>query len=418
VTGKSIIMNSVVDVKRLSLAADQIADAEVLTPRQIYLMGKVPGVTNVTLWDKDDSIVAIVDLKVSPDISQLKESVEKVLPEEKDVKINSTHDYVTLSGTVSNTASLTQLLALAGPYTSDGKDKQVKVLNLVEVAGGHQVMMQVRIAEISHSMLKRLGINFNYLSNSGNFGANLIGNLTALSPLGTATGISEGVNAIFRFFSSGTPWTVFIDALKEKGLLKVLAQPTLVTLSGKQANFLAGGEFPIPVPQKSGGGTTITIEYKPFGVGLNFTPTVLSNKKISMDVSTEASDLDFSNALKLSGYVVPAVTTRRVSTSIEMADGQSFAIGGLMSDNVRSLNSKFPVLGDIPVLGALFRSTSYQRNETELLVIVTVSLVKPLDMNKQTLPTDKYIPPTDAEFYLGGRDEGSPPERLQDNDEK
>jgi pilus assembly protein CpaC len=219
--------------------------------------------------------------------------------------------------------------------------------------------------------------------------------------------VSDSINAIFRFLSSDTTWTVFIDALKEEGLLKVLAEPTLITLSGKTANFLAGGEFPIPVPQSSGsGGTTITIEYKPFGVGLNFTPTVLSNKKINMLVAPEVSDLDFSNALTTSGFVVPSITTRRVSTVIELADGQSFAIAGLLKDNVRQSVSKFPLLGDIPVLGALFRSTSFEKNESELIVIVTAHLVKPLDMAKQTLPTDAYVEPSDLEFYLLGSMEG------------
>ncbi len=219
--------------------------------------------------------------------------------------------------------------------------------------------------------------------------------------------VSDAVNAIFRFLSQDTTWTVFIDALKEEGLLKVLAEPTLITLSGKTANFLAGGEFPIPVPQSSGGGgTTITIEYKPFGVGLNFTPTVLSNKKINMQVTPEVSELDFSNALTISGFVVPSITTRRVSTVIELADGQSFAIAGLLKDDVREIVSKFPLLGDIPILGALFRSTSFKKNESELIVIVTPHLVKPLDMAKQTLPTDQYVEPSDLEFYLLGNMEG------------
>jgi pilus assembly protein CpaC len=181
----------------------------------------------------------------------------------------------------------------------------------------------------------------------------------------------------------------------------------LITLSGRTANFLAGGEFPIPVPQSAGGGgTTITIEYKPFGVGLNFTPTVLSNKKINMQVTPEVSELDFSNALTTSGFVVPSVTTRRVSTVIELADGQSFAIAGLLKDDVRQIVDKFPLLGDIPVLGALFRSTSFSKNETELVVVVTPHLVKPLDMAKQTLPTDPYVEPRDLEFYLFGSMEG------------
>jgi pilus assembly protein CpaC len=284
-------------------------------------------------------------------------------------------------------------------------------VNLLEVAGVHQVMLEVRVSEISRSLLKRLGFNFGYVSGSGNnFGLSLLNQLTSLPQTGfpsAGVGVSDTVNGVIRFLAGGATWTVFIDALKEDGLLKVLAEPTLITLSGKTANFLAGGEFPIPVPQSSlGGGVTITIEYKPFGVGLNFTPTVLSNKKISMQVAPEVSDLDFSNAITTSGFVVPAITTRRVSTVIELADGQSFAIAGLLKDDVREIVSKFPVLGDIPILGALFRSSSFRKNETELLVIVTAHLVKPLDRGRQPLPTDQYIEPDDFEFFLFGDLEG------------
>ena len=272
-------------------------------------------------------------------------------------------------------------------------------------------MLEVRVSEISRSLLRRLGINFNYISSSGNnLGLSLLNRLTTLPATGfpsSGIGVSEAVNAIFRFIGQDTTWTLFIDAMKEEGLLKVLAEPTLITLSGKTANFLAGGEFPIPIPQTTGaGGATITIEYKPFGIGLSFTPTVLSNKKINMLVAPEVSELDFSNALTTSGFVVPAITTRRVSTVIELADGQSFAIAGLLKDDVREIVSKFPLLGDIPILGALFRSSTFRRNETELIVIVTPHLVKPLDMAKQTLPTDSYVEPDDFEFYLLGNLEG------------
>jgi pilus assembly protein CpaC len=383
----------------------------VLTPQQIYVTGKASGLTHLTLWDVGDKVIGILELEISPDISRLKEMLHKILPEEKDVRIHSTHDQITLSGTVSSAANLSQVLALAGPFAPLDEKKEPKIINLLEVAGVHQVMLEVRISEMSRSLLKRLGFNFGYVGGSGqNFGLNLLSGLTSLPGAGfpaAGVGVSETVNLIFRFLSGETTWTVFIDALKEEGLLKVLAEPTLITLSGKTANFLAGGEFPIPVPQSSGsGGTTITIEYKPFGVGLNFTPTVLSNKKINMLVAPEVSDLDFSNALTTSGFVVPSITTRRVSTVIELADGQSFAIAGLLRDDVREIVSKFPLLGDIPILGALFRSTSFKKNESELIVIVTAHLVKPLDMAKQTLPTDAYVEPSDLEFYLLGSMEG------------
>jgi pilus assembly protein CpaC len=421
--GKSIIIRSPGPVKRISLAvgaqskdsrgaqaqeAPEIADAIPVTPYQIYLYGKAPGITNLTLWGMDDSLT-ILDLEISPDISRLKEVLYKILPEEKDIKVTATHDNITLSGTVSSVASLSRVLALAEPYFP-GTEKTGKVVNLLEVAGVHQVMLEVRVAEMSRSLVRRLGFNFSYVSGSGNnIGLSLLNSLTKLPSGGFPTnplGVSSNINSLFRFISHDTSWTTFIDALKEEGLLKVLAEPTLITLSGKTANFLAGGEFPVPVPQPSGVGTTITIQYKPFGVALNFTPTVLSSKKISMQVAPEVSDLDFSNAITISGFVVPALTTRRVSTAIELADGQSFAIAGLLRDNVREVISKFPVLGEIPVLGSLFRSSSFQRNETELIVIATPHLVKPVDAARQTLPTDQYFEPDDFEFYLLGNLEG------------
>jgi pilus assembly protein CpaC len=407
IVGKSVIIQSPEPVKRVSLVAPEIADAMVLTPHQIYLAGKAPGVTNLTLW-VDNKVSAVLDLEVSLDISRLKETLYKILPEEKDIKVTATHDHITLSGTVSSTSNLSQIVALSQSFLP----KDGKINNLLEVAGVHQVMLEVRVAEMSRSLLKRLGFNFAYLTPHGNFGLSALNSLTSVSQFnmpgtGISGGISSAINAILRFSTSGTNWTAFIDALKEQGLLKVLAEPTLITLSGKTANFLAGGEFPIPVPQSAGtGGTTITIEYKPFGVGLNFSPTVLSSKKISMQVAPEVSELDFSRAVSIGGFVVPAITTRRVSTVVELADGQSFAIAGLLNEQVRETITKFPVLGDIPVLGALLRSSNFQKNETELIVIVTAHLVKPLDMAKQTLPTDQYIEPDDFEFYLLGSVEG------------
>jgi pilus assembly protein CpaC len=435
--GKSVVIETPRPVKRVSLAAPQIADAIVITPRQIYLTGKAAGLTNLTLWE-DNKVSAIFDLEISPDITRLKEKLHEMLPEEKDIHVTTTYNHITLSGTVSSSANLAQVLAIAGPYapcvkgdkegegsknsgavstntqeqTKTDKGKCTDIINLIEVGGVQQVMLEVRVSEISRSLLERLGINFSIISSSGKLGLSLLNNLTlpikfpgALINPGSDPGIniSDKINGVLRFFSNDTSWTIFIDALKDQGLLKVLAEPTLITLSGQTANFLAGGEFPILVPQALG---TVSIEYKPFGVGLSFSPTVLSNKKISMKVAPEVSELDSSISISIGGFVVPGFTTRRASTVIELADGQSFAIAGLLQENIREVVTKFPVLGDIPVLGALFRSSSFQKRETELIIIVTPHLVKPLDMAKQTLPTDQYIQPDDFEFYLLGNLEG------------
>ncbi len=413
--GKSVVIETPKPVKRVSLAAPQIADAVILTPQQIYLNGKAPGLTNLTLWE-DNKVSAIFDLEVSPDIIRLKEKLHEILPGEDDVRIIAAHGHITLSGTVSSAANLAQVLAIAEPYalcaTGDKEAKADKggctgIINLLEVGGVHQVMLEVRVAEMSRSLTKRLGFNLNYISSSGrNFGISLLNKLTSLPEKGwpgNSLKVSDAVNAIFQFFGEDTTWTMFIDALKEEGLVKILAEPTLITLSGQTANFLAGGEFPILVPQSMG---TVSIEYKPFGVGLSFSPTVLSNEKISMKVAPEVSELDASTSIAIGGFVVPGLTTRRASTTIELADGQSFAIAGLLQENIREVVSKFPVLGDIPILGAIFRSSSFQKRETELIIIVTPHLVKPFDMAKQTLPTGQYIEPNDFEFYLLGNLEG------------
>jgi len=409
--GKSTVVDSADPIKRVSVAAPEIADTVVLSARQIYVTAKSSGLTTITLWSDANRVSAVFDVEVLPDVAALKEKIHQVFPNEKDIKVLGTHDSITLSGTVSSAGNLTQIVRLAEAYAPlDKQSGKPKLLNLVDVGGVHQVMLEVRVAEMSRSLLRRLGVNFSYLSDSGtNFGISLLNNLTRLPSAGwpgNPLTVGDNINWAFRFTGAGATWTGFIDALKENGLTKVLAEPTLITLSGRSASFLAGGEFPIPVPQNSGGSTTITIEYKTFGVGLNFTPTVLSNGKISMAVNPEVSDLDFTRAVAVQGFLIPSVNTRRVSTVIELGDGQSFAVAGLLKDDVREDVKKFPVLGDIPVLGALFRSTSFQKNETELIVIVTPHLVKPLDMAKQTLPTDAFIEPDDFEFYLLGATEG------------
>lgn len=410
--GKSTLVESSDIVRRVSVSAPEIADTIALSARQVYVTGKASGVTTITLWSDANRVSAVFDVEILPDVAALKDKIHQIFPGENDVKVLATHDSITLSGTVSSTANLTQLVRLAEAYAPVDKNSgKPKVLSLVEVGGVHQVMLEVRVAEMSQSLMRRLGVNFSYISAGGNnFGISLLNSLTQLPSSGwpgNPLNVGDNVTWLFRFASGGATWTAFIDALKEEGLTKVLAEPTLITLSGRPASFLAGGEFPIPVPQSSsGGGTTITIEYKTYGVGLNFTPTVLGNGKISMMVNPEVSDLDFTRAVSLQGYIIPSVNTRRVSTVIELGDGQSFAVAGLLKDDVREVVRKFPVLGDIPVLGALFRSTEFQKNETELIIIVTPHLVKPIDMTKQTLPTDAYIEPDDFEFYLLGALEG------------
>jgi len=424
VVGESLVIHSPMQIKRLALAAPKVTDAVVLSPRQFYLTARAVGTTHLTLWDEGDRVITVLDVEVTPNLARLKEKLQEILPGE-DIQVAAIHDAVALYGTVSSTVRLSQALAIAeafmpviarekeaetGTETGKEKEKEIekekkKVINLLQVAGVHQVMLEVRVAEMARSLTRRLGINFTAVASQATFGLSMLNNLTALgeSNLAGDVKVSPAVNAITRFRMGGVTVTHFIDALKENGLVKILAEPTLVTLSGQEASFLAGGEFPIPLP---GGLGTVTLGFKSFGVGLVFTPTVLSDNKISMRVAPEVSELDFTNAANVAGFVIPALTTRRASTVIELADGQSFAIAGLISASLRENVSKFPLLGDIPILGALFRSSEYQKSETELIIIVTPHLVKPLDLAKQTLPTDQFIEPNDAEFYLLGQLEG------------
>lgn len=458
VVGKSTVIQSPAIIKRVSLAAPEIAEAIILDARQIYLIGKAPGVTNLTLWKEDNTIGEVLDVEVVPDLTLLKEKLHSILPDEKDIRVSSAGGSIILSGTVSSVAAQSQVLALVEPYAPMDKEaKKAKIINMLEVGGVQQVMLEVTVSEMSRTVLKRMGVNLNFVNSAGEFGLTLLNNLTNVTSIanlganptsaypawntygtgaptnptpftypspnfpsglpalagtpatgapatsgwpGVATGIGSNVTGVLRFFVNGVPWTVLIDALKQNGLLKVLAEPTLITISGQQANFLAGGEIPIPVPSGLG---TVSIQYKPFGVGLGFTPTVLSSRKIHMTVTPEVSEPDSSTSVSVLGTFVPGFTVRRVSTSIELADGQSFAIAGLLKEEVREVASKIPLLGDIPILGVLFRSSEFQKSESELIVIVTPHLVRPLDTSKQPLPTDQFIEPNDFEFYLLGR---------------
>jgi pilus assembly protein CpaC len=398
VSGKSLILRSTAPIKRVSVADPEIVDFLLLSANEVYLKGKGAGVTNLTLWQNKE-LVAVYDLEVTYNLPGLKQQLHTILPEEDSLRVTSTNDSITLSGKITSASNLSQALALAEAYAPKGK-----VNNLVEVGGVHQVMLEVRIAEMGRSLTKRLGVNFLY-QDGDQFAVSLLGGLTQFAQESLSGGLtfSPAVTALFRFDQGGGTWTGFIDALREDGLVKILAEPTLITLSGQSANFLAGGEFPVPVPQGLG---AVAIEYKTFGVGLIFTPTVLSKDKIAIDVSPEVSELDFSTAVRVEGFVSPGISTRRASTKIELADGQSFAIAGLLREAVRADVAKFPLLGDLPVIGPLFQSKSFQKSETELVIIVTPHLVKPVELAKQYLPTDSYVEPSDVEFYLQGAIEG------------
>lgn len=417
VVGKSLVYETSVPFVRASLANPEIADTLVISPRQLYVTGKTVGITNLMLWGKDGRVAAAHDVEVAPDLAQLKGQLHHLLPDETQIQVTATHDHVTLSGTIGSAVRLNQVLALAEAYAPK------KVVNLLQVSGVQQVMLEVRVAEMDRTLLRRLGLNASFTDGSGrSFGVSALRNLasvlpstssdaaispgpfTAAPPFGLALG--QAINALFRFQSGSSTWTGFIDALKENNLAKVLAEPTLVAISGQEASFLAGGEFPIPVPQAFG---VTTVQFKKFGVQLSFTPVVLDQRRMSITVTPEVSELNFANGLTLQGVIVPSINTRRASTVVELGDGQSFAVAGLLRDQVREIVSKFPVLGDIPILGALFRSSQFQKNETELIIVVTPHLVVPTTETKLPLPTERFIEPDDFDFYVMGRMQSAGP---------
>lgn len=415
--GQSVVMDTPAAVTRVSVASPDIAEVMVLSPRQIYLTGKSTGATTLTLWSGGDAVLKVFTLSVSPDLSRLKEMLHRVLPGESNIRVMAAGDSIALSGTVSSTSNLTTALDLARVFAT-GPDK---VTNLLQVGGVHQVMLEVKVAEMSKTVMEQLGIDLSYYMN-GDFFYTMLNDLWALdnrngplplvSPGAAQNGaigsgqmrVNPSRNGLFRFHSGQATMTGFLQALKRNGLVKILAEPTLICLSGKKASFLAGGEIPVPVPQALG---SVAIEYKPYGVGLEFTPTVLSDGKISLNVKPEVSELDYQNALQLQGFTIPAITSRRAATVIELGDGQSFAIAGLLQNNVREDVNKYPGLGEIPVLGMLFSSQQYQKSESELVIIVTPHLAKPTDMARQTLPTDHFNEPDEFEFFVLGKMQGA-----------
>lgn len=407
--GKSVIIKSAAAITRVSSADDKVATVTAISPTQVLATGKSSGVTTITLWQGKDKVAAVYDVEVAADVLSISNKIHRLFPGERGLRIVAANDSLTLAGTVSNAVVLSQVLALAEAYGG-----QKKVINDVRVSGVQEVMLKVHVAEMQRTLLKQLTIDFIAMA-GGSQGVSMLGNLASIAQTVTTSSplnlnVGPNTNALFHIAGSSLSWTTFLNALHEDGLAKILAEPTLVAVSGQTASFLAGGEFPVPIPQGLG---TVGIEYKKYGVQLTFTPTVLDDDRISMRVAPTVSELDFQNQITIQGVTVPALTTRSVQTVVELGDGQSFAIAGLLQDNITEDINKYPWLGDVPVLGTLFRSSQFKRNQTELVVIVTPHLVKPLNVKELPLPTDGYVEPSDSDFFLKGLLQGcqtaSPP---------
>jgi pilus assembly protein CpaC len=379
------------------IADPGVADIQVATPERVFVFGRKAGRTTLYALGAGGVLLKSIAVEVHNQSAKAQQLVS-LNPATADIHVGSTDNGVTLQGPAVDPASAMLANRAASDYAAD-KDK---IDDRMKVRGSVQVQLRVRIAEMNRTITKELGFNWNALFNFGNFQLGLYTGRTLFSnglfnpapPLN-----SGGQPGSLIFGNKAQTMDAVIDALAEENLVTILAEPNLTALSGETASFLAGGEFPVPVSQALG---TISIEFKPYGVGLNFVPTVLSSNHISLRVRPEVSQISSQGAITLNGLQIPALTVRRAETTIELGSGQSFAIAGLLQDNTSNDMQRFPGLGDLPVLGALFRSSSFQRNESELVIIVTPYIVKPIDDPKEVrLPTDAWRPATDIErvFY-------------------
>lgn len=390
---RAVVVESDVPFAELSIANPGIADISTLSDKSIYVLGKAPGRTTLTLLSPDGQLISNVDVHVTPDIAEFKERLQQILPGEK-IEVRTANDGIVLSGQVSSTAKLDRALDLANRYAPD------RVSNLMVVGGTQQVMLKVRFAEVNRTISKNLSSSLG-IGDSGRLrgetGTYLSGSNSPGGPLTLRDNVAGGV--AFGGSIGGLEFEVLLEALESKGMVRTLAEPNLTALSGQDAKFLAGGEYPVPVSQDD---NTVTVEWKPFGVELNFTPVVVDQDIINLSISAAVSSIDPANGISVSGFQIDAFKRRETSTTVEMRDGESFAIAGLLQDDFRDLNTQLPWIGDIPILGALFRSSEYQRAQTELVIIVTPHLVTPVAGAALALPTDRIRIPTERELFLFG----------------
>jgi pilus assembly protein CpaC len=388
---RAVVVESDQPFAELSIANPGIADISTLSDKSIYVLGRAPGRTTMTLLGPDGALIANVEVHVTPDIAEFKERLGQILPGEN-IEVRTANDGIVLSGTVSSIQKLDRALDLAQRYAPD------RVSNLMVVGGTQQVMLKVRFAEVQRSVSKALGVDFG-------LGSILGGDDFEIT---TTNGFPGGDNpqGVLSLAGSlnGMALDVTLQALETKGLVRTLAEPNLTALSGQEAKFLAGGEYPVPVAQEN---NTITVEFKPFGVELNFTPRVVDSDIINLELSAAVSSIDPTVTFESGGGDVGSLTIegfkrRETSTTVEMHDGESFAIAGLLQDDFRDASRQVPWLGDLPVLGALFRSADYQRSQSELVIIITPHLVTPVRGEALALPTDRLRPPSEAGFFLNG----------------
>jgi pilus assembly protein CpaC len=411
---KSQVVSTDRPIAKAMVGSSEIADILPITDRSIYVLGKKMGTTSLTLYDSGGRVLAIMDVAVGPDVQAFREQAAQLIPGQQiDARISG--DSMVLTGLVTDPGAVDKAMQLAKTYAGD------KVVNMLSVGGSQQVMLEVRFAEVNTTAAKDIGVKL-FGGNGGNFDA-VSGTGASLVPGANGVGVLKqssivGSFGIFRRTNiniAGLTVDAMINALETKGFAKTLAQPTLLALSGETASFLAGGEFPVPVAQSgnsgsgtNSGGGAITVQFKPFGVSLGFTPTVLGDHTINLKVEPEVSQIDPSASVTINGLSIPGLRTRRASTTLELRDGESFAIAGLLSRDFGTTVNQVPLLGSIPIIGALFRSTQFKKGETELLIVVTPRLVAPIRPDQVHLPTDTVKDPDEASAFLLGQTHQKP----------
>lgn len=386
--GKSLLVNTADRLRRVSVTDPSVADAIVVTPNQVLVHGRAPGEISLLLWNEQEQSRSF-DLRVDVDATAAAEEIKHIFPDEN-IQVSASRSAIVLAGHVTNEDVVKRAALLAGAYSKT-------VINVMTFGpqGAQEVLLEVKFAEVDRAALSQLGLNIISTGAAGNVGQITTGQF---SPTGTVnltgqigsslTGYTTNFPALEMLnlfvFRPDLNLGVAIKALANKSIMQILAEPNLIAVNGKEASFLAGGEYPIPVVQ-GGNNNAITIVYKEYGVRLTFMPVITPNGNIHLQVKPEVSSLDYTNGIRLAGYTIPALTTRRAQTELEIKDGQSFVIAGLMDNRVTKEMSKVPGIGDIPILGNLFRSRNLQKNKTELMVLVTARRVAP-DSAPATLP--------------------------------
>jgi pilus assembly protein CpaC len=477
--GKSTLIKLPEPVASRTVGNQSVVQAKMIAPQTLYLLGVDIGSTNMIIQGRSGACT-IIDVTVSMDPDGLQQTLSELLPEEKNIKVTAAADSLILSGTVEDAITANRAVDIASAYvrrkiTSVDTGKEAagnnqqnnqqnnmseqstdmvnpRIVNMLSVSAQQQVMLEVKIAEVSKTLLDQMGAEGVFGGNkfklltpffateSAIFAALGIAPFQSVSELVNRTAGSVTVDGVTfppaRALAGATETLrggsaavqprgptigsasgkgVSVDAQKRDGLVKILAEPTIMAISGQEGSFLAGGKIFIPVAQNNnGGGSTITLEEKEFGVGVKFTPTVLSGGRINLKVAPEVSELDKDGVgITATGFsgtaILPSFTTRRATTTVQLMDGQSFAIGGLIKNNTTTNIKAFPILGEIPIIGALFRSTEFQKDKTELIFVVTPHLVKPLPSVGYHLPTDRYVDPTRSDLFLKGKMEGTLP---------